>query len=64
MRAACIESEQPGALKRLQAVAAGVERLWQEAVSARMPVSSKLAAIILEPQGTAVDAVCFLMCGR
>ena len=34
------ENEQPSALKRLQAVAAGAEKLWQEAVSARTPVSS------------------------
>lgn len=34
------ENEPPSALKRLQAIAAGAEKLWQEAVAARTPVSS------------------------
>lgn len=36
------ENERPSALKRLQAIAAGAEKLWQEAVSARTPVSSDI----------------------
>ncbi|KAL3133670.1 hypothetical protein ABBQ32_008175 [Trebouxia sp. C0010 RCD-2024] len=31
-------TQQPNAVKRLQAIAAGAERLWQEAVAARTPI--------------------------
>lgn len=44
--------EQPSVLKRLQAVAAGAEKLWQEAVSARTPVSTD----------TVIDFICAISC--
>lgn len=37
-------TQQPNAVKRLQAISAGAERLWQEAVAARTPVSNDAAA--------------------
>lgn len=44
-------TQQPNAVKRLQAIAAGAERLWQEAVAARTPVSSDAALLFYMIRG-------------